>query len=346
VFTEGLTKLRAKLDKRFYTTALTFARDLSSVFSAGIINDPPPNSAPKEPINIPSPKKQATDMKVRRSLAKRIIKAVQPQLEAAVRAEADITNKSAENLLKELEVLLDSSLQSRRDSISASMGEAVSLGDAEGDVEMVDAAQSKENGVEDTNEDDVAEQQIEANDKNGEENEDLELLDDDAPHELDDDDIVAVGVSEELEIADDTIIAVALAEVNRNTSPAKPHINGVNNTSTPPDTNGYVTAPETQQPAPPTPPISNGGHAADNADLNTGGVLWYLKDFQPEGTSIIDPHSSRLSEDLSDMDEEELKVLGGDINQLDGGVVGAVGSASPSKTKKGKAKKRAKPNRW
>ena len=115
--------------------------------------------------------------------------------------------------------------------------------------------------------------------------------------------------------------------------------NGVKNASTPPDTNGYVTAPESQPPAPPTPPVSNGGHAADNTDLNTGGVLWYLKDFQPEGTSIVDPHASRMSEELSDMDDEELKVLGGDIDEADGEVVGAVGT-SPSKSKKSKAKKR------
>lgn len=324
-----------------------FARDLSSVFSAGIANEPPPNSAPKEPINVPSPKKQVTDMKVRKSLAKRIIKAVQPQLEAAVRAEAEISNKPLETMLKELEIFLDASLQLQRDSVSASLGEAVSLGDVEGNVEMADATQSKENGVEHTNGDNASEHQNETNDKNEEKDEDVEMQDDDAPHEVDDGDTVAIAVYRGSEIADaDTIVTAPLAEVNGNISPAKAHTNGVKNASTPPDTNGYVSTPETQQPAPPTPPVSNGGHATDNADLNSGGVLWYLKDFQPEGTSIVDPHSSRLSEDLSDMDEEELKVLGGDVNEADGEAVGIVGSASTSKTKKGKAKKRAKPNKW
>lgn len=290
-------------------------------------------------------------MKVRKALAKRIIKAVQPQLEAAVRAEADISNKPVDDMLKELEVFLDASLQTRRDSVSFSTGEAVSLGDAEGDVEMADATQSKDADVEYSNGDKAAEQQHDTNRKNKGEGEDVEMLDDGAVQELIESEIVAVVASMESEVADaeDTIVAVAapLAEVNGNTSSIKPHTSPVKNTSTPPDTNGYVTAPETQQPAPPTPPISNGGHTADNADLNAGGVLWYLKDFQPEGTSIVDPTSSRLSEELSDMDEEDLKVLGVEVNEAGGGdLVGTVVVASPSKAKKGKAKKRAKHHKW
>ena len=285
-------------------------------------------------------------MKARKALAKRIIKAVQPQLEVAARAEANISNKPAETLLKDLEEVLDAGLQSRRDSVSASMGETISLGDAEGDVEMADASQSHENGVEHTNGDDEAEQENETSDKNEGGDADVEMQDEDAPHEIDDGDNVVLVAAGDLELAEDTIVAEPLAEVNNNISPSRARTNGIKNTSTPPDTNGYVTAPETQQPAPPTPPISNGGHVPDFADLNTGGVLWYLKDFQPEGTSIVDPHSSNFSEDLSDMDEEDLKALSGDINESDAQIAGAVVSATALKAKKGKAKKRAKPNRW
>lgn len=314
------------------------------MLSAGIINDPPAKPVHMEPINIPSPKKQATDVKARKNLAKRIIKAVQPQIEAAVRAEAEISNRPVENLLKEVELLMDASLQSRREFLSASTGEAVSLGDTEGDVEMTDATQSNQNGEEHINGESPAAQQSENTDSNEGKDEDIEMQDEDAPHEIDDTDTVAVAVPGEPDIVDaeDTIIAATpLAEVAGNMSPVKAHTNGVKNASTPPDTNGYVTAPETQPPAPPTPPVSNGGHTADNADLNTGGVLWYLKDFQPEGTSIVDPHALRMSEELSDMDDEELKILGGDVDEAGGEVVGAVG-ASPSKSKKAKAKKRWK----
>ena len=131
-------------------------------------------------------------MKARKSLAKRIIKAVQPTLEAAVRAETDISNKPAESFLKELEEVLDASLRSRRDSVSLSMGEAISLGDVEGDVDMEDASRENENSVEHRNGDDGAEQQNETYEKDSGKDEDDEMQDEDAPHELGDDDIVAV----------------------------------------------------------------------------------------------------------------------------------------------------------
>ena len=348
IFNEGLSRLRTNIDRRLYTTALPFARDLSSVLNAGIINDPPPDSAPKEPINIPSPKKQAIDMKFRKALAKRIIKAVQPQLETAIRAEAEIHNKPAENAIRDLDEILEASLQSRRDSVSMSMGEVVSLGDAEGDVEMTDVSEPKENGVKHANGDGDAEQQNEgeSHHENKGRDQDVEMQDEDAPHEIDNDDAVAVVAIGDMEVPEDTIVTEPLAEVNGNISPSKGQVNGVKNTSTPPDSNGYVTASEAHQPAPPTPPISNGGKASDNADLNTGGVLWYLKEFRPEGTSIVDPHSSSFSEDLSDMDEEELKLLGSNVNGATEPIVEAVGTASASKPKKGKAKKRARANRW
>lgn len=281
-------------------------------------------------------------MKARKALAKRIIKVLQPQLEAAVRAEADISNKPIDPLLKELEMFLDASLQVQQDHVSGSVGEA----DAAEDVEMADTTQAQQNGVEHTSEVDALQQQIETTDRNEGEDEDVEMQDEDAPHDLDDEDTVAIVVSGGSEVADNTVVAAPLAEVNGNTSPVKPHINGVKNESTPPDTNGYVTAPDTQQPAPPTPPVSNGGHATDYVDLNTGGILWYVKDYQPEGTSIVDPGASRLSEDLSDIDDEELRALGGDVDEAEGKVSAAVGTASASKAKKGKAKKRAKAHRW
>lgn len=287
-----------------------------------------------------SPKKQAVDIKDRKKLAKRIVKAVQPQLEAAVRAEADINNKPVEKLMKELELLLEASLQSQIESVPALIGEAVSLGEAEGDMEMTDADQAK-HGVKAINGDSTTENHDDNHDKNEGENKDVEMQDADAPHEeVEDDCTVTVIAAGESEVADaeDTIVAVPLAELDGNISQVKP--NGIKNTSTPPDTNGYAPPPESQQPTPPTPPVSNGDLATDNVDLSSGGTLWYLKDFQPEGTSILDPsdNMSRLSEDLSDMDDEELNVLAQGVG---GEVAGPVGSSTTTpRTKKGKVKKR------
>jgi len=341
-FTEGLSQLRTKLDGRQYTTSLPFARDFSSVFSAGIANEPPAKAAHLEPINIPSPKKSVNDMKARKALAKRIIKAVQPQLEAAVRAEAEISNTSVESLLKELQAIFDAGLQSRRDSISASVGEAISLGDAEGDIEMAGVNHAEQTDTDHAHEEASSAQESENADKDHQRGEDVDMQDEDvdAPHELDDADIPsALPEDQDTTAVHDTIVAALSVESQESISADKPHDD--KDASTPPDTNGYVTARQSQAPAPPTPPVSTGGHAPEHPGLINGGVLSYLKEFEPEGTSIVDPQGSNASEDLSDMDEEELRLLGDGMIEAEGQVIAAV-EAGPSKSKKAKAKKRRK----
>lgn len=115
-FTEGLLEMQKRLEMRFYTSSMTFVQDFSDVFRAGIVTEPipKPETAVTRELEKSSPtKKPATDIKERRRLAKRIIKAVQPQLDAAARAEADITSRPANELLHEVEQLLESSLESK-----------------------------------------------------------------------------------------------------------------------------------------------------------------------------------------------------------------------------------------
>jgi len=257
----------------------------------------------------------------RRSLAKRILKAVQPQLEAAVRAEADISGKSTEKQLKELELAIEAALQTGPDSISLGGSVADAEGDHDRDVEMTDAAQHKINGHHGS--------KVTSNSA------DVDMEDADAPGEDDEDAIIAVG--------EDTIdTGAALTEVNGNVSQTKPnHINGNKNATTPPDTNGYSSAPEHMQPSPPTPPVSNRDISTDHVDfLAKGGVPWYLKDFQPEGTSLLQGNEGGASfNDILDMDEDA--IANGDYGE----VIGAAIIASPSKSKKGKAKKKARGSR-
>ena len=338
-FTDGLLKLQKRLEARFYTTAITFAQDLSDVFRVGINTEPPAKSEGANISEHTSPsKKPVPDIKERKRLAKRIIKAVQPQLELATRAEADISNKPADKLLKDLEQLLESSLEA---SISVSLGEPVSLGDADAqdvDTEMADASRTTQNGVEHTNDDDASEHTTVPHVNAGTEFVDVDMEDIDAPGEEVDDIAAVSGPSEVGDTIDTAITAKALAEVNINVPQTKAnHVNGIKNLNTPPGTNGYASAPENEQPTPPTPPVSNGGSNIENTEILTnGGVPWYLKDFQPVGTSIRDaPH---LGEDRSNADEDELR---GDING-DRDVLSMAAITSPSKAKKGKAKKKGK----
>jgi len=340
---------------------LAFSHELSAVISAGIVSEPPSkteNATDKEPAEkIPPSKKGAVELKDRKRLAKRIIKAVQPQLEIAVRAEADVSNKPVEKQLKELDSLLEASMQSRRDSLSGSLGESASLADADAehevDDEMVIDSHTRTNGVEHTNGHIASEDQ-----DNGNETIHVgvpikvDVQDVDAPNEeIDDADVFApvpTGTSE-ADDPNDIITVNALAEVDGNVSQMPNHSNpnGIKASNTPPDTNGYVSAPEHHQPSPPTPPVSNGGIGTDHVEtLTNGGIPWYLKDFYPEGTSVLQEKwtgrdvVSRMSEELSDMDEDELKGLGADVDERDGEVAGIVG-ATP-RTKKGKAKRRWK----
>jgi NuA3 HAT complex component NTO1 len=273
-------------------------------------------------------KKTALDIKERRRIARRIVKGAQPFIEIAVRAEAEISSKAVDKEIKVMEQLLDSCLQAGNDSISVSLGDG-SIGehDAEQDMEVVgnnsiqaNAASGLANGTQETT--DPA---------------DVDMQDVDAPYE-DENTIVAATP------ADDTIDTGPVTRANKG-SPTKANNNKTSNT--PPDSNGYMQTPEIVQPAPPTPPVSNGDTNTDADILTNGGIPWYVKDFEPEGTSLVPGKDamSSFSEELSEMDEDDLRGLGVDVGATVGEAASTVVTASPAKPKKGKSKKKGKGRR-
>lgn len=118
----------------------------------------------------------------------------------------------------------------------------------------------------------------------------------------------------------ETVVA-STTDAAAHESEGKPLLNGVTSAPTPPNTNGYVpvVAQNTTQSTPLTPPQSNGslGHGTTTTDntLTEGGILWYLRPFDPVGTTAIEEQWAgrdavrSLSEELTDMDEEELNDL-------------------------------------
>ena len=100
---------------------------------------------------------------------------------------------------------------------------------------------------------------------------------------------------------------------------------------------------------PPTPPISYDGQASGALQ---GGIPWYLEAFDPEGTTIYDERWTgkdalrQLSEELSEMDEDELQDLGGQdfaselVEPLAEHTESAKNARKPNLTKKGKQKRR------
>ncbi|KAJ4144686.1 hypothetical protein LMH87_003560 [Akanthomyces muscarius] len=127
-----------------------------------------------------------------------------------------------------------------------------------------------------------------------------------------------------LGIVDATTLAAAKSDKNRKAAATR---GGAGSSSESPEGSGgdYAALGQQQQQqpqeGPPTPPQSNGSLGRDPTDpLTEGGVLWHLKSFEPRGTSALLEHTAApagfdaarlLSEDLTDLDEVELKGLGG-----------------------------------
>lgn len=301
VFGEGLTKMQAKFEQRFYTTTIPFAHDLCQVIHTGINVEVKPvmSSEPGvEPIDV-SPTKHGAYSKAqdRKRLGKRIIKSVQPQLEAALKAEADIRSKPYADLHKGLEDMINASFELRKPFLS--LPQAESSVQTDEDVIMADASDEAQlaaaEGPEDANGDDADKMDI-----------------DELSIEVKDEDIAQTNGG--------TAVNTATEGATKETE-VRLLLNGVGSTPTPPDTNGYMpTMPQDPtHPTPLTPPQSNGsfgrGGSGTANPLSEGGVLWYLKPFDPVGTTAVEEQWAgrdavrSLSEELTDMDEEELNDL-------------------------------------
>ncbi len=132
------------MDRRFYVTTLPFAHDLCQAINSGINNPLPaaPNEPGTEAMDV-SPTKYSTHSEsgARKRLGKRILKLLQPYLEAALKAEADICGKPFDLLQKELEGMLEASLETRQLPISSIMvsRDRDTAPDQDQDVDMADA---------------------------------------------------------------------------------------------------------------------------------------------------------------------------------------------------------------
>lgn len=263
---------------------------------------------------VVSTKADFSDYRDRKKLGKRILKALQPQLEMALRLEAEANHRPFEGLKQELETMMEASLEYRPKAVVvATDGE----GEQSQDTIMVDssAAVIAVSGIDpesitprDENSDVVmidADNQTTSTDGNIEV--DTSAIEPDMPFESAQvtADAVSVPTSEALETKPDASGSTVAQSVN-----------------TPPATNGYISVPTTSQPAPPTPPQSNGSLGRQPMDVLTdGGILWYLQELEPQGTSAAQEQwdgrnlERNLSEELTEIDDDELKGLGVEINE-------------------------------
>ncbi|EFX00670.1 phd finger domain protein [Grosmannia clavigera kw1407] len=155
VFRPDLVVLQSRLDERYYTNALVFVRDLCAAMHKRInqadepeCQQPTPTNGTGEGVSIDAAAASSeplqsvlseaaatttatTTARDRKRLGKRILKSIQPLLEAAVRAEADITRVPSETLVKEMEALLEASVELQQTSITVSQTEDVVMADGE-----------------------------------------------------------------------------------------------------------------------------------------------------------------------------------------------------------------------
>ncbi|KAK3333974.1 hypothetical protein B0T19DRAFT_419705 [Cercophora scortea] len=369
VFKQGLTELQDKLDARFYTTTLQFAHDLCQTISAGInaALSPPTADEPRTESLDASPAKHSSSAEARdrKRLGKRILRSVQAQLEAALRAEADICGKPIDALLKELEGMLEASLEVRQPTITVSQDDSAASIPGE-DVEMTDAAEEGQIIVaEQLDEDLDGDAEADAADRDTDSRMDI---DGESPNHIGDASI-EVNTSEHDETTpklNGTVSSSASqAGEQQPTEPPTEDgpllLNGFKEEHSPPSSvvPTYVSSSSTTNlqapvhPGPLTPPQSNGSFGRDPTNvLSEGGVPWYLHGFDPKGTSAVEEQWAgrqalrSLSEELTDMDDDALKDLEFDVDDdtITASPVNNPASASAAETPT--TRKRANPAKF
>ncbi|KAK0711066.1 hypothetical protein B0H67DRAFT_601903 [Lasiosphaeris hirsuta] len=315
VFEKGLTDLQDKIDERYYTTTLQFTHDLCQAINVGINTPVKPSSAKEvrpDPLDV-SPAKQSnySDSRDRRRLGKRILKAIQPSLEAALKAESEICSKPLDALLKELEGMLDASLEIRQPTITVSSDDGV-VPEQSQDVEMVDAPEEAQIIVADQSDGDGDAEMDGDADADPDAN---------AVQALDEDNNIKVNTSENGKVSKPNGTTVSSSNSAADGS-SHPPVNGFNKDSgSPPSLSAYGSSLQPPHSGPLTPPQSNGSFGRDPANmLSDGGVPWYLQGFDLKGTSAVEEQWAgreavrSLSEELTDMDDEALKDLEFDVD--------------------------------
>lgn len=253
------------------------------------------------------------EQREKRTLAKRIIKAIQPALEDALKKESELSGKPFEKELKDLDVILEHSVLSRRNSFE----EEVTNGDGKG------VAPASVNPVDDN----YGQEQSTVPQKEAADAEEA-AVDDEAPDSQKQMnggtptqyDEAAIGNDAKSSTSDQEGGQVGLTAQAHEGEPAEveaTQANGVNNT----DTDGNATSdpgkPQVSpaRRAPLTPPDSDSSQKEQQLALAQAGIQWYMQPFDPVGTTV---HEERwmgrdvmrgMSEELSEMDEDEMRDL-------------------------------------
>lgn len=246
---------------------------------------------------VPS-KDLIADHKAKKMLANRIVKAVKGPLEDAMRKESEVLGRPHEKELRDLDRLLEASVRSQRDSRNGSQ-----LGDRGAD--LIQQRQSISGGSSDENR------------ANGFNHQVRNFVDNDIDP--------AVSHASHREQGTASKSAKHKGHRQQPTPESMPPTNGAASDDYTSSTNIEESVShqlcEATPTEPVTPPLSSGGHSQP---LSQGGIAWYMECFDPVGTTIEEERWKGrelvrgMSEDLSDMDEEELLGLV-ELDEAEGG---------------------------
>jgi len=289
-FKKGLDTVRAKLEKRFYTTVASFTSDLGQAFNLVVYSpDAEPVGIPGGEVNAPMHKLKAGE-KDKKARAKRILKTIQTDLLKAAENEADLEGKSHEEGTRVVQAILETALQPPPDvhgSISDGMQENIDDAPTDQVIEGVE----KPGLSEDVEMIDTGDAGLSAKDQPSTTLE-VPVINGNGAHETT---IAETGV-------EDVASSAAQQEtINMRVTPGLPALS-----------NSGSTNPSTTCHDPLTPPH---GDKDIVPVVASGGVPWYLELFEPDGTTIYDERWSGrdalrgISEELSELDDDAVNGL-------------------------------------
>jgi NuA3 HAT complex component NTO1 len=298
------------LEDRSYTTVSAFSRDLAHVFTSEIGVDSVGDTAELQVQISGRAPELSLEQREKRKLAKRIIKAIQPSLEESLRKESELNGKPFEKELRDLDLILENSVLSRRTSLITASGDIPNQHDA--------AQRSLPNDVGPSPELELTDIVRTTPLVNGRpESPDVNEVDTLRP--LDKDQEAAIGgdsgaTSSPRSHAEHAACSASTPRVTVSEMPSV-FPNGVKRDEEgQPHLRDEPTVPHAE---PPTPPMSLTGDRYE-PPLAQGGIQWYMQPFDPIGTTI---HEERwtgrevlrgMSEELSEIDEDQLRDLVGD----------------------------------
>ena len=297
----------------------------------------------------------SVELREKRKLAKRIIKAVQPAINDAARKESELSGRPYEKQMRDLDQMLEGSVFSRRDSVDRT-GDAMQLtnGNANddshsndvvvnGDISAMETPEEQqEQPSEGTTDGELGIKSVPVTSETALGNEEPPA--DQSAHDVSMHD-APLDDPEALERAES--IAQLHGELSAQTAM-------ILASHTPPASTDDVkkTVEEVQlrrkvhDVEPPTPPMSFEGN--QQASLTSGGIMWYVEQFDPIGTTV---HEERwtgpdvlraMSEELSEIGDEELQEMG--VESYDAADP-SVDSAKEDKKIPSNTKKNGKPRR-